>query len=138
MTLASSISGICLANSGLGLAHGIASGLGGLHPVAHGLICGILLPHILRYNRDACETELAWGMAQLLREDDITPDTIDRGIETIERMKKDIGVQTDLSFLGLSDTQIWSISEHSMGSSMSGNPIPMTPESIYTFLRPLM
>lgn len=138
LSLASGISGICLANSGLALAHGVASGLGGLHPVPHGEICGILLPHTLRYNRDACETELGEALMHVLGEPDVTPDTIDRGITAIEELNRQTGVPPTLKHLALDDAEIQRVAAASMGSSMSGNPVEMTTETIYGFLRPLM
>jgi alcohol dehydrogenase class IV len=45
--------GLALANSGLGVVHGLAGPLGGLSNAAHGAICGALLPHGLRANAEA-------------------------------------------------------------------------------------
>ena len=42
------VSGIALANSGLGAAHGFASGLGGLYDIPHGLICALFIRPALR------------------------------------------------------------------------------------------
>ncbi|MHB9029287.1 MAG: iron-containing alcohol dehydrogenase [Candidatus Latescibacterota bacterium] len=37
------MSGITLANAGLGVVHGLASTIGGRYPISHGVICGVLL-----------------------------------------------------------------------------------------------
>ena len=42
--------GIALSNSGLGAVHGLAGVIGGVTGAAHGAICGVLLPHVLRAN----------------------------------------------------------------------------------------
>lgn len=50
MALASLLSGLALANSGLGVVHGFASPLGGMFDAPHGAICAALLPHGMRAN----------------------------------------------------------------------------------------
>ena len=48
MAYAAYISGMAIANSGLGYVHGLAGPLGGLHAAAHGVICGSLIAPINR------------------------------------------------------------------------------------------
>jgi alcohol dehydrogenase class IV len=50
MATASLLSGLALANAGLGAVHGIAAPLGGAYPAPHGAACAALLPHVTTVN----------------------------------------------------------------------------------------
>src|SRR5262249_52038465 len=51
MAMAALLSGIALANSGLGMAHGVAAALGVHCQVPHGLACAVMLPTAIEVNR---------------------------------------------------------------------------------------
>jgi alcohol dehydrogenase class IV len=135
LAYASFVSGVCLANSGLSMAHGIAAGLGALHDIPHGVACGILLPHTLEYNREACPMEMGMALARLMDLSFPEENTISDGIALTRRMNKKLGIPHDLKHLYLKDEDIRLLAEKSMGSSMSGNPVEMTPETTYAFLK---
>lgn len=138
MSLAASVSGVCLANAGLAMAHGIAAALGAWHGMRHGLACGILLPHTLRYNRHACAPELAAALGSFLGERKCDEGTIDRGIMEIAALNRTLGLPPDLKHLQLKPEEVETLAAASLGSSMSGNPIPMTEEDVRRFLEPLV
>ena len=67
MAHAALLSGMALANSGLGFAHGVAPALGVHCRVPHGVACAILLPAALRVNREVRQPELGCLAQQIGR-----------------------------------------------------------------------
>ena len=63
MALGSLMGGMAFANARLGLVHGMAHPVGARTGLPHGLICGLLLPAVIRFNAPVCGEKyarLAW------------------------------------------------------------------------------
>jgi alcohol dehydrogenase class IV len=140
MSHAALLSGMALANSGLGMAHGVAPALGTHCRVPHGVACALMLPVALRVNSEVRETELA-RLGQLLF--GISPttsraDAVKVLIKEIEALCERVGVPRRLSEVGVKPEQIPALVKSSRGNSMSGNPRELTDEELTELLNELL
>lgn len=139
MAHAALISGIALANSGLGLAHGVAAALGVTARVPHGLACAAMLPVALRVNREVCESRLA-ELARATLEGEFADDSAaaDAFIERIDRLAAEVGVPRRLGELGVKREQVPELVRGSRGNSMNGNPLQLDDEELTQLLESLL
>lgn len=139
MAMASLVSGMCLANAGLGAAHGIGAGLGALLGTPHGVACGTLLPHVMRYNIEHGVTGYA----------DISESFFGRRFadgrhaslalaDAVQELCACVGLPLRLRGLGVTKDMSGELSEASMGSSMSKNPVDISLEECRDFILSLI
>ncbi|MBX3442766.1 MAG: iron-containing alcohol dehydrogenase [Planctomyces sp.] len=123
MAYAAWLSGVALANSGLGLAHGVAAALGVHCQVPHGLACAALLPTAMRFNRDVRLREFA-ELGALFTGQGFASDaeSADAAIGVIEELSQRVGVPQRLRDLGVREGQLDALAPASRGNSLSGNP----------------
>ena len=57
MAEGSLLAGLALANARLGVVHGLAHPIGGAFGLPHGLVCAILLPTVLEFNRPTLQEQ---------------------------------------------------------------------------------
>lgn len=139
MLLAATISGICLANAGLGLAHGFASGLGALYDVPHGKTCAMLLPHALRINRVAALPKITRIGQFFAGERHSNEEQLaELAIASITQLTMELGIPLDLKELQIKEADIPLIVKKSMGNSMSGNPLTMDEDKAASILQELI
>ena len=145
MAYAALLSGVCLANAGLGAVHGFASPLGARLPIPHGMACGAVLWQTIRTNITAL-TERApdspalpkYAQAGRILAD--LPSTIRDGaarvalVDTLRDMVEALGVPS-LSAFEMTEEDIPLIVADSPGSSMRTNPVALSDEELTAILR---
>lgn len=135
MAHAALLSGMALANSGLGMAHGVAAALGVHAKVPHGLACAVMLPVALRVNRPVAARELA-ALGRLLTgkgwpSDDAAADAT---VAFIDDLSARLQIPRRLSEIGVTAEQIPELVPSSRGNSMSGNPRNLSDEELTQIL----
>lgn len=139
MSHAALLSGIALANSGLGMAHGVAPALGIHCNIPHGLACAVMLPSTLKTNLSARQKEYA-EIARFiapelsLSEADAAQYLIDQIQTLIDRIK----IPSTLSELGVNHSQIPDLVTSSRGNSMNGNPREISDVELTQILEDLL
>ncbi len=133
------LSGIALANSGLGLAHGVAAALGSVCRVPHGLACAVMLPVALDVNRDVCLPQLA----QLARDTLGLPpmsdaEAAEQFIARIRALCQELSIPNNLAALGVQRGQLDALVVGSRGNSMNGNPRQLTDPELHALLETLL
>jgi len=140
MSYAALLSGMALANSGLGMAHGVAPALGTHCRVPHGVACALMLPTALQVNSEARERELAeLAHAALDLSTSISPqEAVEALITEIETLCDRIDIPRRLSEVGVTAEQIPGLVKSSRGSSMSGNPVELSDQRLTSILEELL
>ncbi len=138
MAHAAMLSGMALANSGLGLAHGVAAALGVHAKVPHGLACAVMLPAALRINRTVRLAELAELSRIVLKCTASTEEAAaDRLIETVTDLCREVAIPGRLRDLGVTQEQLPALVPSSRGNSMSGNPCEVSDAELLNLLETL-
>jgi alcohol dehydrogenase class IV len=139
MVYAAFLSGVSLANSGLGFAHGVAAALGIHCGVPHGLACAVMLPSALRVNRGVRCSELArlWCLvnpgARLAEHD-----AAERFIQHVEAIVRRICIPSRLSALRVGPSDIPALVKSSRGNSMEANPRDVGDEELARLLEDML
>lgn len=143
MAYAALLSGIILAQVGLGSVHGLASPLGAFYPIPHGVVCGTLVASATRVNihsmltREPNNKALAryLHVAEILcQKRFIDPQTAFNALIDLLAQWIDELALPRLSHYGLQEAAFDKVIANCRGSSMKTNPIVLIDEEIRQIL----
>jgi alcohol dehydrogenase class IV len=143
MAYAALLSGINLAQTGLGSVHGLASPLGAFYPIPHGIVCGSLVAAATQVNIDAMlerepdniALKRYARMAEVLAQKRFASqeEALLSLVSLLQDWTDRLAIER-LSAYGLDESGIDQVVAHSRGSSMKTNPIVLTDEEIRSIL----
>jgi len=141
MSLAALLSGLSLANAGLGVVHAFAGPIGGMFPAPHGAVCAALLPHGMELNIRALR-ERAPESEALRRYDRVAGVLTGRrdaageeGVAWVRELCEELKIPP-LRTYGIRETDIPLLVEKAgKANSMKANPIDLSPAELEEVLR---
>lgn len=143
MAYASLMSGITLAQTGLGSVHGLASPLGAFFPIPHGVVCGTLVASATETNIDALRSRAADNVAlhkyanvgRILADNFALSDAsaLETLVKTLFEWTERLALPS-LSVYGVTNADFSHIVANSRGSSMKTNPVMLTDSEIQAIL----
>jgi aldehyde dehydrogenase (NAD+) len=127
MQIAATMAGWSFTIAQVGLAHCMAHTVGTLHHVPHGAACGIVLPHVMRFNVDHAAGKLAL-VAQALGVDTkgmAERDAALAAADAVEALMKKVGHPMRLRDVGVPEEGLGLCAFHALAdSSIMFNPRP--------------
>ncbi len=138
------LSGITLAQVGLGSVHGLAQPFGSLFPIPHGVACGTTVAAATAVNIEALQQRLPHSRAlekyarvgRLLAGDETLADDTAQGVllSRLDDWTARMALPR-LSTFGVTENDIERIVAHSRGNSMKSNPVELTDAEIGDIVR---
>ncbi|MHB9129798.1 MAG: iron-containing alcohol dehydrogenase [Armatimonadota bacterium] len=140
MALAAFLSGVCLANAGLGAVHGIAAALGSVTMMSHGLACAIALPWVMAANLPVVTGKYAYIAETLTGRHFADADSGARAaIQYVWELMKELqiprAVQVPTLAAALQDEQLPALAALCHGNSLRGNPRALGEADLIDLLR---
>lgn len=130
------LAGTGLANVAMGLHHGVCHVLGGTANVPHGIANAIVLPHALRFNADACASELAQiGEAIGLTRQDERALAVDLALH-VEELNARMNLPSRLRGVGVKENDLPTLARLAFeNKTVQNNPKKISENGMEDFLR---
>ncbi|MET0899333.1 MAG: iron-containing alcohol dehydrogenase [Mycobacterium sp.] len=138
MAQASLEAGLAFTNAILGAAHAMSHQVGGLLDLPHGVINGILLPHVVRFNAEADPAPFA-TIATCLGIADAGAPAAESALALADRLEilaRQVGVPRSLGELGVREEDLPTLAVNALQDAcMSTNPRPADTVQMLTLFR---
>ena len=141
MAVAQYIAGMAFSNVGLGLVHGMAHPLGSLFDVPHGVANALLLPTIMRFNKEECLDKYpAIASAMGVDTDGMTAEQAsDAACEAVQALALKVGIPQHMAELGITENDIPRLAEQALADVCTpGNPRDVTLDQIVELYRSVL
>ena len=138
MAQASLEAGLAFTNAILGATHAMSHQVGGLLDLPHGVVNGVLLPHVIRYNAAAVPERFlplaaAAGLDVAGVPGEVAADLL---ADYVRRLADRVGVPTRLGELGVTESDLDRLATSTLGDAcLSTNPRPAAHAEIKALLR---
>ncbi|ABM16245.1 MULTISPECIES: iron-containing alcohol dehydrogenase [Mycolicibacterium] len=130
--------GLAFTNAILGAAHAMSHQVGGLLDLPHGVINGVLLPHVIRFNAEA-DPEPYQVIATSLGVTDPGAPAAEAALalaDRIDRLARDVGVPRGLAELGVAEDDLPRLARTALQDAcMSTNPRPADEAQMHALFR---
>ena len=130
--------GLAFTNAILGAAHAMSHQVGGLLDLPHGVINGVLLPHVVRFNAEADPAPFATIAACLGLADKRAPE-LESALalaDRLEELARQVGVPRGLAELGVRDADVPVLARNALQDAcLTTNPRPIDDAQLRALFR---
>lgn len=134
--------GLAFTNAILGATHAMSHQVGGMLDLPHGLINGVLLPHVIRFNGSASDADaarfvpIAQAMGLPARPGMPGDEAVDMVATEVRKLADEVGVPTGLAAIGVREADVPRLSRLTLGDAcLTTNPRTASVEQIEDLFR---
>lgn len=124
--------GLAFGTAGTAAAHAVQYPVGAMTHTAHGLGVAVLMPHVMAFNRQYCEPELAQIADAMGVGGSSIADKAQAAIDAVVALFASVGIPRTLADLGITREQLPLVVEQALGSTrlVKNNPRPLDAASM--------
>jgi alcohol dehydrogenase class IV len=133
MQIAATLAGWSFTIAQVGLAHAMAHTVGAIFNVPHGVACGVILPHVMRFNQEHCPDKMVMVAEALgIKTYELTDsEAASMAANRVQEFLDNIGHPQRLRDVGMTEDAIYICAEHTLADpACIFNPRPVTDQGM--------